>query len=181
MKIDWERQRALCLEIVRQIYSDNWRPDYIVGITRGGLVPAVMLSHYLQVPCKTLMISLRDSGECESNLWMAEEAFGYVPLEDQEKINSRWDPSYRKNILIVDDINDSGASINWLVKDWGAGCMPSEQAVWKTVWNNSVRFAVLVDNLSSNCSVDIDYCGAEIDKSENNVWVDFPWEQWWKI
>lgn len=31
-----------------------WKPDYIVGLTRGGLVPAVYLSHYLNVPMETL-------------------------------------------------------------------------------------------------------------------------------
>jgi len=33
------------LDIVSQMYSDEWRPDYIVGVTRGGLYPAVLMSH----------------------------------------------------------------------------------------------------------------------------------------
>ena len=76
--------KGAILEIVRQIYTANYRPDYIVGLKRGGLVPAVMLSHYLDIPLHTLDPE-------ESNLWMAEEAFGYVPAEDQEVIKSRWD------------------------------------------------------------------------------------------
>ena len=36
-------------EILRQMHLDNFRPDYIVGITRGGLLPAIMISHYLKV------------------------------------------------------------------------------------------------------------------------------------
>ena len=27
-------------EILRQMHLDNFRPDYVVGITRGGLFPA---------------------------------------------------------------------------------------------------------------------------------------------
>jgi hypoxanthine phosphoribosyltransferase len=47
-------------KIIRDMAQDNWRPDYIAGITRGGLVPATMLSHYLDVPMHTLNISFRD-------------------------------------------------------------------------------------------------------------------------
>ena len=25
------------------MYADNWRPDYIVGITRGGNIPATII------------------------------------------------------------------------------------------------------------------------------------------
>ena len=32
-------------DIVSQMYKDQWRPDYIVGITRGGLYPALIMSH----------------------------------------------------------------------------------------------------------------------------------------
>ena len=65
--------------IIRGMVADNWRPDYIVGLTRGGLIPATMLSHYMNVPMHTLNVSLRDGVDLgsESNLWMAEDAFGY--------------------------------------------------------------------------------------------------------
>lgn len=166
--------------LCRQIHNSNWQPDYVVGITRGGLVPAVMLSHYLDVPCHTLKVNLRDHPDHnESNLWMSEEAFGYVPEYDQNTINSRWDPSYRKNILIVDDINDSGDTLNWIVQDWQASCLPNEVDIWKHRWNNNVRFAVLVDNLGSGCDIDVDYVGRDINKQESDIWVEFPWENWW--
>ena len=47
-------------DIIRAMNHDGFRPDYIVGLTRGGLVPAVMLSHYLNVPMHSLGVSLRD-------------------------------------------------------------------------------------------------------------------------
>jgi xanthine phosphoribosyltransferase len=169
--------KTMVAKICRDITNSGWRPDYVVGITRGGAVPAVMISHYFNVPMRPLQVSLRDGGDCVSDLNMAEEAFGYVPVEEQETIKSRWDPSYRKNILIVDDINDSGATISWIKKDWPSGCLPNQTDVWGKVWHNNVRFAVLTDNMSSKESVD--YCGIEINKAEKDVWVDFPWEDWW--
>jgi hypoxanthine phosphoribosyltransferase len=174
-----EDVKHLVSKICRDIVGSGWRPDYVVGITRGGLTPAVMISHWFDVPCETLKVSLRDGDESESNLWMAEQAFGYVPADDREVIKSRWDPNYRKNILVVDDINDTGATINWILKDWPGGCMPNETAVWGNVWGGNVRFAVLVDNLASKCEVKMDFYGREINKAENDVWVDFPWEDWW--
>lgn len=177
--------RKICCEIE----SSDWRPDYVVGLTRGGLIPAVMISEYFNLRCETLKISLRDSGECESNLWMAEDAFGYIPAEERQNAEfeithlpvkgDATDPRRRKNILIVDDINDTGATINWLIKDWQSSCLPSDQA-WNHVWNKNTRFAVLYDNAASECVVKMDYVGKEIDKSKNNTWIDFPWESWWK-
>jgi hypoxanthine phosphoribosyltransferase len=98
---------------------------------------------------------------------MAEDAFGYDP------------DIPTPNILIVDDINDSGATINWIMEDWRTSCMPKDARWDSKVWNQNVRFAVLFDNLDSQCNVTMDYCGEEINKAEQDVWIDFPWESWW--
>lgn len=171
-------------KIMRDMSQDNWRPDYIVGITRGGLIPATMLSHYLDIPMHTLSISFRDNDlGPESNLWMAEDAFGYVPYEGTElpapKDRVITDPALRKKILIVDDINDSGRTLNWIKEDWPSGCLP-EEPEWQDIWHNTVRFAVMVDNLSSKFQ-DVDYCGMEINKEETPCWIVFPWENWWEV
>ena len=52
--------KTYCLNIVQGMIQDKWFPDYIVGITRGGLLPAKMLSHYMDIPMTTLDIRLRD-------------------------------------------------------------------------------------------------------------------------
>jgi len=176
--IDYTQYKNLVAKICRDIAVSDWRPDYIVGITRGGLFPAVMISQWFNIPCETLKVQLRDGSECESNLWMAEDAFGYIPKDYQEGIDKRSDPTFKKNILIVDDINDSGATLNWIMNDWKSGCLPFDEA-WDTVWNNNVKFATIVDNLASNCEVSMDFVGMEINKAENNVWVEFPYEEWW--
>ena len=184
----WAQVEGACLDIARQLNSDNWRPDYVVGITRGGLVPAVMLSQYLGVKMHTLSVSLRDSAgaDCESNLWMAEDAFGYVNKEDREIVtiegsgipieSDASDPKIRKNILIVDDINDTGATIKWIKDDWQSGCLPNDFH-WNSIWGKNVRFAVLTDNLASK--EDVDYSVWEVDKSEKLCWVVYPWEEYW--
>ena len=146
-------------DIILKMYKDNWRPDYIVGLTRGGLIPAVIMSNMIDVPMETLKVSLRDSDMGpESNLWMAEDAF------------------HGKNILIIDDINDTGATLDWIVKDWQSSCFP-DRSEWLTVWGNNVKFAVLVDNLSSKFSRKVDYSAAEINKADDPSWIVYPWER----
>jgi hypoxanthine phosphoribosyltransferase len=152
--------RSLVSEIARQITLSDWRPDYIVGITRGGLLPAVMLSHYFDVPCETLKVSLRDGSEQESNLWMAEDAFGYN--------DGRQDPLSSKNILLVDDINDTGATFNWIMNDWPSGCLPND-AAWNSVWGKNVKFAVIVDNASSKCNASMNYFGMRLGGKNDTV------------
>jgi hypoxanthine phosphoribosyltransferase len=171
--INHQHLEGCVAKICRDITISKWRPDYVVGITRGGLVPAIMISHYLGVPCETLKVSLRDGGEPESNLWMAEDAYGYDHHDPMASGDGR------KKILIVDDINDSGATFNWIMQDWPSGCFPMNEERWNHIWGSNVRFAVVVDNLSSQCNVEMNYVGMEVNKAENDVWVDFPWEDWW--
>jgi xanthine phosphoribosyltransferase len=161
---------GLVAKICREIANSDWRPDYIVGLTRGGLLPAVMISQYFDIPCETLKISLRDGSEQESNLWMAEDAFGYNAAEVGDPLC--------KNILVVDDINDQGTTLNWLMNDWESSCLPGDPR-WDHVWNYNVKFAVVVDNLSSKCNIGMDYIGMEVNKAENDVWIEFPYEEWW--
>ena len=63
-----------CLDIVQQMYKDDWRPDFIVGVTRGGLWPAMMLSHYLGIKMFTLDVRMRDGDEKEHCEWLIDEA-----------------------------------------------------------------------------------------------------------
>ena len=161
----WQDVEAQTQEILRQIHLDGWRPDYVVGLTRGGLVPANLISQYLGCRMETLKVSLRDGAEQESNLWMAEDAYGHE--EDPKKI------------LIVDDINDTGATLNYIREDWPSGCFP-DNSRWKEVWGKSVRVACLYDNESSKSKLDVAYSAVTMNKADKDVWIVFPWESWWQ-
>ena len=158
--VSWTDVEHQVQEILRQMQKDFWIPDYVVGITRGGLTPANLISQYLDVPMHTIKVSLRNHQDCESNAWMAEEAYN------------------RKDILIVDDINDSGATLNWIKQDWQS-LAPDGRHKWADIWNMNVKIATLFDNESSKSELTVDYSAVTINKAEEDVWIDFPWESWW--
>lgn len=159
LSLSWQDIQHLAQDIARQIQTSDWRPDLVIGVDRGGLVPSVMLSHYLNVPHASVKVSLRDGGECESLTWAPEEA-----LEG-------------KKILIVDDINDSGATQAWLRKDWAESVAGLDPYFDDNFWHDEIRWASLVDNEAS--SETSDFAGMSVNKLENDVWIDFPWESWW--
>jgi hypoxanthine phosphoribosyltransferase len=173
----WQDVENACVNIALQMYKDGWRPDYIVGITRGGNIPATIISNMTGIRCEALKVSLRDDdSQSESNLWMAEDAFGYVNEDEREVYKSRWDNGKRKKILIVDDINDTGATFNWIKEDWRSGCLPDEDHAWNSIWHKDVRFATITDNLSSEFDGKVDYSVHEVNKAEEDVWLVYPWE-----
>ena len=78
-------------ELVKEVANraSSFKPTHIVGITRGGLIPAVMLSHSFDLPMETLGVSFRDN--------RATHHTKFKPIDDAR-------------YLIVDDINDSGTT-----------------------------------------------------------------------
>ena len=171
----WKDIETMCTEIVTTMYTSKFTPDYIVGITRGGNIPATIISNMTGIPCEAIKVSLRDDSKQERNSWMAEDAFGVVPLDELEVYKSRFDPHKRKKILIVDDINDTGRTFNWIREDWQSGCFSHEKDVWDVVWGNTVKFAVLTENLASNFH-HTNFYAHEINKAEEDVWLVYPWE-----
>lgn len=137
--------------ITEQVTTSDFTPDYIVGIVRGGCVPAVYLSHKLKLPLVTVAWSTRDKtifGN-ESNCWIPED------LVDGKKI------------LLVDDIVDGGDTIRELLADW-------QRSVFDTLPLQNIRVAAMYYNTSQD--VKVDFYHRTIDRNEDSRWVIFPWE-----
>ncbi|KQM97913.1 phosphoribosyltransferase [Sphingobium sp. Leaf26] len=122
--------------LARSIEADDWTPDIVVGVGRGGLVPAVYLSHRLDRP----MLSI-DYSSASADAALADVAA-------RSAAGTR--------LLIVDDINDSGGTIAALrrrLADRGGDA-------------RYLRFAVLLDNRRSGQSVDywVDRIDRDTDK-----------------
>jgi len=122
------------------------RPDLIVGIARGGLLPALHLSHALDVPLECMEWSTRDSGM---------QTFSGIV---EEELNDG------KTVVFVDDINDSGLTMNQIV----------EQYTYNPnfVTRPHMRFVSLVEKVGSNFETD-----ARALRIDDERWFVFPWEK----
>ncbi len=139
----WQDIEDMCSNIVKQMYKDHFHPDYILGITRGGNIPATIISNMLDIPCEAMKVSFRNDSRQESH-WLKD-------IADEKKI------------LIVDDINDTGATFNWIQSNWGLHEL------------RLTKFASLTENLASDFG-NVDYHVHEVNKAEKDVWLVYPWE-----
>lgn len=154
-----DQMRGDLQEILRQMTKEGFTPDIVVGIARGGLVPATMLSHYLG---KTLMVinySLRDNKVSHTS-----------EIADLANALNR-----AQQVLIVDDICDSGETLRKVVDE--AAEMFADKNLFRL--ESICKVAVLWNNVSQDV-FEVDYVGREISRAEDERWVIFPYEEWWK-
>ena len=149
-------------EILRQMNSENFTPSVVVGIARGGLVPATMLSHYLGKPLQVINYSLRDN-----------------MISHISEVNDIANRLFRgENILLVDDICDSGATLR-KVFDEVKDLIDQLDEFTSMDWKDRFRVGVLWNNISQDV-FEPNYVGREISRAEDERWVIFPYEEWWK-
>ena len=145
----WQQVTNSINDIILEMFKENWKPDLIVGLTRGGLAPAVLLSNKTGIPMETLDVRLRDT---------------YHGYTAERNTNIPSSVLKGKNVLIVDDINDTGKTLEWIKNDWNLDVH----------WGNNLRVACITNN-DSSC-FDIDY-SIQINKIEDPCWIVFPWEE----
>ncbi len=143
---------AMVQKLSQTIAPGRWQPDFIVGIGRGGLVPAVYISHALQIPMLSIDHSSKVPGFADQLLHK---------VAHMRIAGSR--------MLFVDDINDSGGTINYVRKVLGESL-----GTGFTSRDDDMRFAVLVDNASSQARVE--FAVQSIDRATDKRWFVFPWE-----
>jgi len=125
----------------------EWSPSLLVGIGRGGLTPAVFLSHRMGLS----MVSIDYSTKIAQ---FGEELIAILAQRTRDG----------DRLLFVEDINDSGKTI---------GAIRAALAVEGAV-AGQIRFAVLMDNVQS--SQKVEYSFRPIDRSVQKDWFVFPWE-----
>ena len=155
--IGCKESEGLVANIVRHLQKDNRKIAAIVGIVRGGLTPAVMLSHYYDVPLYTIDYSLRDRNNAQEFGPDDGEMLSQAYL-DAEKVGGQ--------VLIVDDINDSGATLS-AIADFVDG----------EYFSKVFLYATMLEKCTSK--FDCDYYGELLMDAACDDWIVFPWEDWW--
>ena len=154
--IDWGWFGQELSILKKQIIKDKFSPTVVVGIMRGGIIPAVMLSHQFDVPCKSVEWSLRDFGG-----------------KDYDKISSLICSSVSDNILFVEDIIDSGKTmleVQTHVNDCLTNKYPNKDKYRPTVKYASMWF-------NTNQPTTVDYYATAFDREVNKNWFVFPFEK----
>ena len=120
---------------------EGWRPDAVVGVARGGLIPATHLCHRFECPLFFI--------------------YNGTLLGDLS------DLAGRRRILVVDEINDTGKSLQQ-IRD-GIFSQPAYA-------DAEVRYAVIYTRYTTVFRADyyLDYAPFFI---SDDVWQHFPWEE----
>ncbi len=92
-----------CETLYKQLVENDVVPDLIVGIARGGLVPAVRLSHAFNIPLECVKWQTRDGSTKEDNKVVTEA------IADN------------KTVVFVDDINDTGTTFEQIKEHYKGG------------------------------------------------------------
>lgn len=99
--LSWSRFEEACQDLYAQISTSNFRPDLIVGIARGGLVPSVRLSHMFGDPALGVISIRRNAGS-------GRYPSRVIPIVTWSRIEN---PDNRR-VLLVDDIAGSGDTLH---------------------------------------------------------------------
>lgn len=150
--VSWEIVDRHVKRLINDVKNSDWTPNLIVGVVRGGAIPAVWMSNIMKIPAEMAKISFRDDTVKHPVL--------SLPL-----LKTIAQPNFQT--LIVDDINDSGETLSWIQSRIREYSLEAEK---------QVRYACLMDNVPSMFK-DLDYSAEKINKDLNPEWIVFPWEE----
>lgn len=149
LRITWECLGQLMDRLTAFVNTLAPSPQVVVGIVRGGLCPALQVSHTLGTrECYLLDVVRNTSSEGSYSERGAPQIKWDLPagvVKDKE-------------VILVDDIAGDGGTMRLTVEHL------------KRSGATNVRTAVLVRN--QGCSFELDFHGVEVDD-----WVIFPWER----
>ncbi|RLF14975.1 MAG: phosphoribosyltransferase [Thermoprotei archaeon] len=143
--ITWDKALSLCKKLAFLIIEDNYHPDVIVTIARGGFVPARVVADYLDVR-EMYSITLKSWGTAERK----------GPPEIVQPLNV---DLTGKKVLIVDEVVDTGESMEVALTHVRESGNPKE-----------VRTAVLHYKVRSKHVPN--YYAVKVEKWK---WIIYPW------
>lgn len=145
MYLPWSKAIEYCYKLASILLDAGENPDTIIAISRGGLVPARVVSDILGVDD---LVVLR------SRFW---GIGGKVLKEPEVSVHEKLDLG-GKQVLVVDEVVDTGATMSKIVR------------IIRSLGVKSVKTAVL--HYKSTSAYKPDYY---VEKLEKWVWIFYPW------
>jgi len=166
--ITWEEVHRYCNELIDDIIRQKWKFNYIIAIGKGGLVPATIIGNQLKLDVVNMGLRSYTDEHLQENFHLY-----------QMPINHLNDENYM-NILVVDDINDSGSTFQYVSKylSWRSGPC-SESPPYVHYWSLFRRYNSSFGEQRQNRK---DYLPDEIElysqgeDIHDNSWLVMPWE-----
>ncbi|MFF1712244.1 phosphoribosyltransferase [Streptomyces sp. NPDC058268] len=154
VRLTWSRIEALTHQLAARADGDGM-PETVVGIMRGGMIPAVMIAHQL---------GIRDVRTIEVTHTASDGVNAAKTSVPAYKNPASLGDLAGRDVLLVDDIAGSGATLE------------RTRRIVEALGVRRLRTAVLTVNRANwpapSCPEDrIDYIAEQTD-----TWVIFPWE-----
>lgn len=143
IEIDQLKTIVLLDNLLKQIENSKIKFDYVVGIANGGLHISKPLAEALNIPHKSIKISFYKNGKLKNT--------PKINLNQLKNIDNT------KKILFVDDLIDSGSSLNYI----------------KQNIHLKYKTAVLFRNKNNKYKITPDFYAEE----KPDAWIKFHWEK----
>ena len=149
------------INLANKILESNIKFDAIIALCGGGLVPARLLRNYLEIPIYCLNIKLYNSNN----------EINEDPIILQWLDNKIIDSLQNKNILIVDDLDDTGSTLYHITN-----LIENGYKLYKPIKYKTLAISVLYNKLKNKKNnINIKYPYFKVLDIEDK-WVVFPWE-----
>ncbi|MEM0247077.1 MAG: phosphoribosyltransferase [Desulfurococcaceae archaeon] len=143
--IPWSKALEHCYKLAIMVLDSNLEIDTIVAISRGGLIPARIMSDVLGID---ELVVLR------SKLWGTG-----VRVREEPEVSIHEKVSFRdRKVLVIDEVVDTGATMTKVVR------------LVRSLGASDVKTAVLHYKATSSFAPDF-----YVEKLEEWVWIFYPW------
>lgn len=121
--ISYNNIHKQCQKIARYILERNERPDVIVAITGGGMIPARIIRSFLKVegqkniPIQAIGLSLYEDMGTKGSAEMIGKEVVRTQWLDFGALAEHFDSFIGKKVLIVDEVDDSRTTLHYALSE----------------------------------------------------------------
>ncbi len=154
-RFTWNELAQLCNQLAAKLRALPEDYDIIVGIARGGLFPALMLSNLLNVR-DVQLISVRTTENDSVRSTRTPPQVTALPNNDSVA---------HRRCLLVDDVTNTGETLRLAVETLqglGAASITTAAIAWDTVGPNGFGH--------------VDACAAQVVATTAHAWIEVPWQ-----
>jgi hypoxanthine phosphoribosyltransferase len=154
--ITWHDVLELCDKLVDSINESNFKPKHIVGLSRGGLIPATIIANQLSV--REVYVHGYHSYDDQTNMRDPDNPHGVMY---QDVVPDLMRNCQGREVLIVDDLCDEGITMLGLLR-----------RLEKKFADGAVKVKCAALYCKQHSKFQPIYTG----ESVGNDWLVFPWE-----